>query len=91
MPAKSHTYVLSFERKWPLSVVRQMIGRSCRSFGVSVGTFLTHTMSAHTDITDYLSRLEPDFKDGAMFLHSLYAHYNKHDKKNKALLRKFFE
>lgn len=86
----SHTFVVSMKGKFALSTVRQMIGRSCRSMGVSVGSFYTFGLPMQTDIEQYLLSLEPNYKEGHELLYNLYCHYEKAEAEHKKMLRSFF-
>mgnify|MGYP003336363124 CR=1 FL=1 len=64
--------ILSIKINLPWSVVNQMVGRGCRSFGVADGCYYTTQLTQSCNLKDTLSNFEPNLKEGAKIVDALY-------------------
>jgi len=74
---------------FPHSIVNQMLGCGCRSFGVANGAYLTCRLHRSVHLEEILKSLEPDFKQGAAMLDYLYTGYTDLNSVQKKTFRQF--
>lgn len=68
--------IMQYRNGFPLSVVKQMVGRGCRSFGQALGKYFNYHYGASHILMDILEQKEPDYKQGASQLALLYLCYD---------------